>query len=130
MLPPWPGPDQLHRETVRLHLLVPLCSVSIRSLTYLGACRTSPTTHFSTDALPSAQIPVTAMDPGGKMCYAQAQNLPSLEPGADVAAAALADGVAAGKPSGVFPARPGRRAGSLGDLCGLRGEGSARGQGL
>ena len=42
------------------------------------------------------------MDPGERMAYAQAQNLPSLEPGADAAAAALAGGVAAGKPSGVF----------------------------
>ncbi len=34
--------------------------------------------------------------------HEQAQNLPPMEPGADAAAAALAGGVAAGKPSGVF----------------------------
>ena len=64
------------------------------------------------------------------MGHEQAQNLPSLEPGADPAAAALAGGVAAGEASGVFPARSGGGVEPLGDLCGLRGEGSPRGQGL
>ncbi len=47
------------------------------------------------------------MDLGGGVGHEQAQNLPTLEPGADVVAAALADGVAAGKPSGVLPVGPG-----------------------
>ncbi len=73
---------------------------------------------------------MTAVDPGERMGHEQAQNLPTLEPGADAAFAALSGGVAASEPSGVFPAGSGRRTGSLGDLCGLRGEGSPRGQGL
>ena len=48
------------------------------------------------------------MDLGGRMGHEQAQNLPFLEPGADVVAAALAGGVAAGEPSGVLPVGPGR----------------------
>jgi len=50
------------------------------------------------------------MDLGVRMGHKQAQNLPSLEPGADVVAAALAGGVAAGEPSGVLPAGSGRGA--------------------
>ncbi|MFM9102581.1 MAG: hypothetical protein ACKOPS_15140 [Cyanobium sp.] len=57
--------------------------------------RITSTARFSTDALKSAQIPVTAMDLGGTMGHEQAQNLPPLESGADAAAAALAGGVAA-----------------------------------
>ncbi|MEI7774777.1 MAG: hypothetical protein WCK17_08365, partial [Verrucomicrobiota bacterium] len=53
-----------------------------RSLSHIA-----PASRFSTDALHSAQIPVTAMDLGGRMGHEQAPNLPSLEPGADVVAA-------------------------------------------
>jgi hypothetical protein len=55
----------------------------------------NPTTRFSTDALKSAQIPVTAIDLGWRMEHEQGQNLPPLEPGADPAAATLTGGVAA-----------------------------------
>ena len=47
------------------------------------------------------------MDLGVRVGHEQAQNLPPMEPGAGAAAAALAGGVAAGKPSGVFPAGSG-----------------------
>jgi hypothetical protein len=58
-----------------------------RSLSHI-----TPTARFSTDALKSAQMPVTAIDLRGRMGHEQAQNLPSLEPGADAAAATLAQG--------------------------------------
>ena len=44
------------------------------------------------------------MDLGGRIGHENAQNLPSLEPRADAAAAALVGGVAAGEPYGVLPA--------------------------
>ena len=44
-----------------------------------------PTARFSTDALKSAQIPVTAVNLGGRIGHEKAQNLPSLEPRADAA---------------------------------------------
>ncbi|MFN9622740.1 MAG: transposase, partial [Cyanobacteriota bacterium] len=51
---------------------------------------TAPPPAFSTDDSESAQIPVTAMDLGETTGQVQAQNFPSLESGADVAAASLA----------------------------------------
>jgi hypothetical protein len=45
---------------------------------------------------------VTAIDLGGRIGHEQAQNLPFLEPGADVVSAALDGGVAAVNPSGFF----------------------------
>jgi len=45
---------------------------------------------------------VTAIDSGETIGHEQAQSLPSLERGADLVDAALAGGVAACEPSGVF----------------------------
>ena len=63
---------------------------------------------------------------GGEMEHGQAQVFSSLEPGADAAAAALADGLAAGEPPGVLPSGSGGCAGSGGDLRRLPREESAR----
>lgn len=67
-----------------------------------------PATGLSTDALKSAQIPVTAAVLGERMGHGQAQIRSRLEPAADAAAAALTSGLAASGPPGVLPAGSGR----------------------
>ena len=70
---------------------------------------------LSTDALKSAQKPVTAVFLGEIMGNSQHQTYLSLAPGADLSASALSDGLAPEGPSGVLHVGSAERAGLRGD---------------